>query len=157
MADEQSLEQRKAVKAIIDRIPLYCCFIIESRANPEKIIPYCLRQIDNSDLVLLVLQKELRSGVVKEFQHSVKHHKRIFTFVHARDKSDDLIGFIENDVCPICTVGGFTDIANLIDQIERCLLDDLIERYRSMYAENGRLKKLIEQLGSGPNQSIRYS
>lgn len=157
MADEQSLEQRKAVKAVIDRIPLYCCFIVESHANPEKVIPYCLNKIDDSDLVLLVLQKELRYGVIKEFQYSVKHHKRIFTFAHASDKSDDLIIFIENDVYPICTVGAFTDIGNLIDQIERCLLDDLIERYRSMYAENRRLKKQIEQLGSGPNQSIRYS
>lgn len=154
MADEQSLEQRKAVKAVIDRIPLYCCFIVESRANPEKVMPYCLSKIDDSDLVLLVLQKELRTGVVNEFRYSVRHCKPMFAFAHASDKSDALMSFIRSVVYPTCTVGEFTDIANLIDQIERCLLDDLIERYRSMYTESMLLKRQIEQLRSGPNQSI---
>lgn len=148
MKNERFKDQRRAIKSFFERMPLYELFIIEDSANPEEVQNRYTRKAKNwTDLVILVLQKDLRDGVVKEYGAAKRGNKRIFSYIHTGKKEDELEEFIVRVKEEAeATVTEFSDLGDLIDKIEKDLLEDLVEKYKSLYQQNLKLKRQLEDL-----------
>ena len=146
MAAQSFLEQRSALISFFERIPLFSHFAIESSASPDNVVDRYLEKVKWADIVIVILQQDLRPGVVKEFYKAVENQKRVFAYVSSQSKSPDLETFIRDEVRSKVTTTDFSDTVQLIDKIEKDLLDDLLTKYVNLYEENISLKREIDLL-----------
>jgi len=155
MNDAVFLEQRCAIKSFLDRVPLYDCFIIETAASPTHVITRYETQVQRSDIIILILQTELRPGVVKEFNVAKNYNKRIFAYIHNGTKTSDLEDFIKDKIHPLSTSTTFSDTMQLIDKIEHDLLEDLVTQYVELYQRNQYLEELLKKVSTaGTGHSV---
>ncbi|WP_142283134.1 hypothetical protein [Gottfriedia solisilvae] len=149
MKDDKFREQRNSIIAFLERMPLYSLFAIENLSSDVHIQQRYVTEVKNTDLVLLILQTDLREGVANEFYAAKRNQKRIFTFIHEGKKSKQLKEFIDQEVNNYLTSTQFKDNRDLIDKIEATLLEDLVEKYVRLYEENlmlhGELKKISQR------------
>lgn len=152
MKNKTYLEQRSAIISFFDRMSLYELFAIESSASPDNVVDRYISEIKRSDIVILVLQEDLREGVVREVHSAIRTSKRIFAYIDSGEKTNELQEFIQNEVQSYATTVNFADTVNLIDKIERDLLEDLVSKYVELHKENLYLKKQLKELSSGSHQ-----
>ena len=136
MNTDEHLLYRAALKCFFDRIPIYSCFIIEQGASPDDIEDRYLKQLKKSDVVILILDSEIREGVKKEFDTAIRNKKRIFGYIKNCTHTTELNNFIENELKKNATTMNFNKI------------NDLVEIYSDLYHENINLKDEIVKLQS---------
>lgn len=146
MASSGLRQERGVIKTFLERMPLYEPFLIESGASPDNVIEKYIEEVKRSDIIILVLKKELREGVRKEFVAAKDYKKRIFAYLHSQNANKELKDFFRNEVQKIGTTAFFNKTAELIDQIEKDLLDDLVSKYVQFYEENIILREKIKDL-----------
>ncbi len=150
MANERYMEQRLAVRSFFERMePLYHWYFIEDHASPNPVEREYTEEVVNSDLVIVVLQSNLRTGIKKEYEAAQRAGKRIFCFEHSGRKTQALKDFIGSVRLSLGTTK-FRDTRDLIDKIEHNLLSDMVKDYVRLYEEN---KKLREAL-AGPSDPL---
>lgn len=139
-------ELRQAVKAVLDRFELYECKIIETVSDTQSMRQKCRMLVEWADVVILVLQRDLREGVKDEFFHAMGKGKQIFPFYNPENASAELDSFVREEVreelntdrgtvCP-----EFRNTGQLIDLIEESLLEHLAGTYR------GCLKRIAKEM-----------
>jgi len=149
MANARYMEQRLSVRSFFERMkPLYHWYFIEEHASPNPVKKEYTEEVVNSDIVIVVLQSNLRAGVQKEYETAQRAGKRIFCFEHSGRKTQSLKNFIGKVRLSITTTK-FDDTRDLIDKIEHNLLSDLVKEYVRLYEENKRLREAV----SGPSSS----
>jgi len=148
MKNEKFLEQRNAIISFLERMPLYDLFALENISSDQHIQQHYVSEVANADIILLILQSDLREGVINEFYAAKRNNKRIFTFVHTGRKKVELKNFIEREVNTYVTSTLFKDNRDLIDKIERTLLEDLVVKYVRLYEENLELYNQLKRLSS---------
>ena len=153
MASKAFLERRSAIISFFDRMPLYDYFAIEISASPDQVVDHYVKNVKWADLIILVLQSKLRPGVAKEFDTAKRNRKRIFAYIQIGKKSPDLKAFIK-EVQEIATTTEFSDTVNLIDKIEKDLLEDLVTKYVELYQENLSLRDELRDLRSGKEPQV---
>jgi hypothetical protein len=146
MKDDKFREQRNSIIAFLERMPLYSLFAIENLSSDQQIQKRYVAEVKNTDIVLLILQNDLREGVANEFYAAKRNNKRIFAFTHSGRKSNELKSFIRDEVNSYITSTQFKDNRDLIDKIEATLLEDLVEKYVRVYEQNISLQSELERI-----------
>lgn len=129
MATRSDREQRAAIIAFFDRMPFYDLDAFENTAAPDPPRAHYLRMVSRADIVLVVLQGELREAVREEFLTAKMLRKPVFVFRHSQERRPELDRFIEEEVYPHCTAVDFSTTRELIDKIEESFLVHLLETY----------------------------
>lgn len=146
MGDPVHEQQREAIVAFFDRaLPWFELFAVETAASPQLVQDHFLRKVAQSDVIILVLQEELKPGVRKEYIRAKELGKRVLAFVHMGEKHDNLNEFIQRDVQQYTTTVEFASTRELITKIEAALLTDVARSYRDLYEENKLLRKQLEE------------
>lgn len=156
MKNQIYIEQRSAIITFFDRMPLYELFAIESSASPDNIMDRYISEIKKSDIVILILQEDLREGVVKEVHTAMRTNKRIFAYIHSGEKTKELEEFIRDEIQDYATTVSFENTVTLIDKIEKDLLEDLVSKYVDLYKENLYLKRKLQEVSS-QNHQVTYN
>ena len=146
MAKGEPLEQRAALMAFFDRmLPLYEAYFFESDASPQPAEEAYLSKVEDSDIVILVLQGSVREGVKKEYDAAKRKGKRILAFICTRQPRRRAFKEFVCEVRTSVKTVDFDDTRDLIDKIERSLLLDLAEQYVALYEDNKRLLEALEK------------
>jgi len=136
MFNDQHLYQRMAIRSFFERMPFFELFAIEESASPADIEARYLSMVSRVDIVLLILQEEFREAVFKEYTAAQNSHKRIFAYINDIDRDSQLKSFVNDEVRQHCTTKQFFTVVDLIDSIEKDLIEDLLGKYIQLYEEN---------------------
>lgn len=155
MAKGEPLEQRAALMAFFERmLPLYEAYFFETDASPQSAEKDYLSRLEDSDIVILVLQGSVRDGVKKEYDAARRKGKRILAFTCTGRRRNRALTEFVCEVRKSSKTVDFKDTRDLIDKIEHSLLLDLARQYVTLYEEN---KRLTEELNRISSQGSPYS
>ncbi|MED2489852.1 DUF4062 domain-containing protein [Bacillus cereus] len=146
MKDERFRDQRNGIISFLERMPLYDLFAIENLSSNQSIRARYIEEVKNADIIILILQSDLREGVIHEFYAATRSKRRIFAFIHTGRKTKELREFIDREVNTYVTSTQFKDNRDLIDKIEATLLEDLVVKYVRLYEENINLYNQLDRL-----------
>lgn len=151
MSEEKFLIQRSAITAFMERMEMFDIFSLEETSSPTGIGEYYISEVQNSDLIILVLQEDLREGVVKEFQSAKRNKVRTFAYIHTGNKTEELGEFIRDEIQNLVTNGNFTTTKELIDKIERDLMEDVARTYKYSHKQ---IATLSQQFAKYADHSV---
>lgn len=145
MFNDQHIYQRMAIRSFFERMPFFELFAIEESASPADIETRYLSMVLRSDIVLIILQDEFRNAVFQEYNAALNSCKRIFAYTKDIDRDQRLKDFVINEVRQHCTTKQFFTVVDLVDSIEKDLIEDLLGKYVTLYDDNRRLKEKLSQ------------
>lgn len=138
---------------------LFTLYAIEEHASPKTIEQAFTEKVRNSDLLILLLDKQLRNAVKLEFDSAKKANLKILVYIRNRtDKRDeDLAEFISQDAYQF-HCGSFNGSKDLCDKIKNDIISDLTNNYYQAIKE---LKQEIDYVAvpavrEEPVSSSRY-
>lgn len=134
MKHDLDRDLRRALKAFLDRFELYECEIIERVSDSDTISEECRKSVEYADIILLILETDLRPGVEDEFIYARQLGKEILPFYRPHGATEKLSSFVRDVVrgSEGGTVPPFSTYEELIDLIEENLLRDLTRTYRQI-------------------------
>ncbi len=145
MKNDLHMERRAAVHAFFERMPMYECFVIEETASPDDVETRYTDKVLWADIIILILSDTLSKAVCQEYQTALTQKKRIFTFINNGITDPELNKFIKSEIEKTVTYTTFNNLRDLIDKIEKSLLDDLALSYRKWIAfEAGKNKPYVD-------------
>jgi tetratricopeptide (TPR) repeat protein len=105
-------------------------YAIEAYASPQTIQEAYINEVKNSDLLILLLDKQLRDAVKKEFFEACNSNLKIFVYIRNRtDKRDvKLAEFISQEAYQF-HCGSFNGPIDLCSKIRKNILSDLMRKY----------------------------
>lgn len=105
-------------------------YAIEGHASPQPIQKAYINEVKNSDLLILLLDKELRDAVEKEFVEAHKGNIKIFVYIRNRTdkRNEKLAEFIGQEAYKF-HCGSFNDSMDLCSKIRNDILSDLMRKY----------------------------
>jgi hypothetical protein len=151
MCDEIFLERRKAIISFFERWNIYDLDYCEKHARPRGIKTTYIEGVRACDLMILIIEKTRREGIVEEFKEAKDKGKRVFAYILGpeNNKPDELKSFIKEVRDYGTTTKTFNDTKELINCIEDDLLEDLLDIYKRFpdYEKNYKeeLKKYKEK------------
>lgn len=143
MNGDVHLYQRMAIKSFFERMPFFELFAIEDSASTADIETRYLSMVSRADIVLLILQDEFRDAVFQEYTAAQNSNKRIFAYIKDIDSDPRLKSFVNDDVRKKVVTKDFYSITDLIDSIEKDLIEDLLGKYVQLYEDNRLLKEQL--------------
>ena len=110
-------------------------YAIEDHASPQPIEKAYINEVKNSDLYILLLDKQLRDAVEKEFHEARNNNLKIFVYIRNRtDKRDEeLAEFIGQEAYQF-HCGSFNDSIDLCHKIRNDIFSDLMVKYSETIA-----------------------
>lgn len=108
----------------------FTLYAIEEHASPQPIERAFTDEVKSSDLLILLLDKELRDAVKQEFDSAKNANLKIFVYIRNRtDKRDvTLTEFISQEAYQF-HCGSFNGSINLCEKIKDDILSDLRRNY----------------------------
>lgn len=105
-------------------------YAIEGHASPQPIQDAYVNEVKNSDLVILLLDKQLRDAVEREFQEARKANLKIFVYIRKRTnkRDENLAKFIGQEAYQF-HCGSFNGPVDLCSQIREDISSDLMRKY----------------------------
>lgn len=104
-------------------------YAIEEHASPQPIQKAYTEEVRHSDLLILLLDEQLRDAVEKEFLEARNSNLRIFVYIRSTGKRDErLAGFIGQQAYRF-HCGSFNDPIDLCSKIRNDVLSDLTRKY----------------------------
>lgn len=131
MATPKHRKLRKELKRYLDDDELLNVYAIEtlgSGSGPEDLM---VQKVMWSDVVLMLLEDQLRPGVVNEYYLARRNGRRLIMLKHTGAKSLELQNFIdlvEKEGCAY--VGSYTSIKDLEAAAQQSLRADVVDVYR---------------------------
>jgi tetratricopeptide (TPR) repeat protein len=105
-------------------------YAIDDHASPSKIEKTFTAEVAQSNILLLVLGKELRPPVYDEFNVALKHNVKIFCYIkRGIDRAPNLDKFIKDEVYPNRHSGEYSTSEELGEKIKNDLSSDIIKSY----------------------------
>jgi tetratricopeptide (TPR) repeat protein len=110
-------------------------YAIEEHASPQPIEKAYINEVKYSDLHILLLDKQLRDAVEKEFHEARNNNLKIFVYIRNRtDKRDEnLAEFIGQEAYQF-NCGSFNDSIDLCHKIRNDIFSDLMVKYSETIA-----------------------
>ena len=110
-------------------------YAIEEHASPQPIEKAYINEVKISDLHILLLDKQHRDAVEKEFHEARNNNLKIFVYIRNRtDKRDEkLAEFIGQEAYQF-HCGSFNDSIDLCNKIKNDIFSDLMEKYSKTIA-----------------------
>jgi Flp pilus assembly protein TadD, contains TPR repeats len=104
-------------------------YAIEEHASPQPIEKAYIDEVRHADLLILLLDEQLRDAVEKEFLEACNLNLRIFVYIRNTGKRDErLVEFIGQQAYRF-HCGSFNDTMDLCSKIRNDILSDLTRKY----------------------------
>ena len=104
-------------------------FAIEEHASPSSIETAYCGEVKDSDIIIFLFNKELRSAVLKEYEVARENNKIIFIYIKKGNTIDyQLQNFITSEVYHY-NPSNYTEPNLLCDKLKNDLLNDLLKIY----------------------------
>lgn len=156
-------EERRAIRILFNKSSelskFYDLYAIEEHASPLGIEADFSDNVVHSQVLISVLKWKLRRPVEQEFNIAQENHLRIFCYVSNDDRQRDetMIKFIREKAHDV-HCGSYTSSVDLVERIERDLLDDLIRYYAKGFRDRGADDKERYKISvsGGPRSEYRF-
>ena len=102
---------------------------IEEHASPQSIERAFIKEVRQSDLLILLLDQQLRDAVEKEFLEACSSNTRIFVYIRNTDKRDDRLAAFIGQQAYRFHCGSFNSPVDLCPKIRNDILSDLTHQY----------------------------
>ncbi|MCX5889340.1 MAG: tetratricopeptide repeat protein [Deltaproteobacteria bacterium] len=108
----------------------FTLYAFEEHASPQPIEKAFTGEVKISDILIMLLDKELREAVKKEFDSARNAKLKIFVYIrHRTDKRDEILAeFISQDAYQF-DCGSFNGSIDLCEKIKDDILSDLSRNY----------------------------
>lgn len=113
-------------------------YAIEEHASPQPIEKAYIEEVRHSDLLILLLDEQLRDAVEKEFLEASSSSLRIFVYIRSTGKRDERLAEFIGQQAYRFHCGSFNDPIDLCSKIRNDILSDLTRKY----SETIRVEKL---------------
>ena len=145
MATDEHLQLRKRLCQALRKDPLLEVFAIETRASGYSSDEIMLGKIESwADVVLMILQQDLRPGVDRELNLAMRFGRRVVLLTHDGDKTPELSKLIEDlrrEGKPFQRdYSSFSELASLA---KASLRHDIVDTYRNSQRELFLLRKHV--------------
>jgi tetratricopeptide (TPR) repeat protein len=106
-------------------------YAIEAHASPHSIEQAFLAEVQDSHLLIVLLDKQLRPAVQQEFLTARDKNIRTLVFIRERTDARDpaLAAFISSEAYKV-HCGPFNNVADLCSKVKEAILGDLLNTYR---------------------------
>jgi tetratricopeptide (TPR) repeat protein len=133
MTGELDCERTGLIVSFKTDSALQCFFdlyAIEQHASPRSIQDAYINEVRNSDIFILLLDKQLRSAVRAEFNEARNSNLKIFVYFRNRtdQRDSDLAEFIGQEACQY-HYGSFYETIDLCEKVKNDILSDLLSNY----------------------------
>lgn len=128
-------EERSNIRLLFKTDPslqdFYDLYAIEDHGSPREIETAFTNEVQDSDVLLILLHKDLRSPVLKEYETARTNNRKVFAYIKATDseRAPELQDFIRNEIYKY-NPGSFTSSHDLCNKIKADFRDDLIVTYQ---------------------------
>ncbi len=126
------LEIRKAVKDALNQCPYIQAFTIESHASEIPSTEYMLYNVEKSDIVVLIVKDEVRSGTHKEYVYCQEHKKPLLGYFFTEKRLKKSAKELKQDLITkdYCTFKQIDDIKNVGQIIANDVIQNVISYYQ---------------------------
>lgn len=106
-------------------------YVIEEHASPHPIEKAYVEEVRDSQVLVLLLDKELRPAVQKEFHTAKENNVRPIVFIRERTDQRDaaLANFISDEAYQF-QCAPFTSVNDLCEKVKDAIINDLLNTYR---------------------------
>jgi tetratricopeptide (TPR) repeat protein len=104
-------------------------YTIEEHASPQPIEKAFIKEVSQSDLLILLLDQQLRDAVEKEFLEACNSNTRIFVYIRNTGKRDDRLAAFIGQQAYRFHCGSFNNSVDLCSKIRNDILSDLTSQY----------------------------
>ena len=104
-------------------------YAIEEHASPQTIEKAFVEEVRQSDLLILLLDQQLRDAVEKEFFEASSSNTRIFVYIRNTGKRDEKLAEFIGQQAYRFHCGSFYDPIDLCSKIRNDILSDLTRKY----------------------------
>lgn len=104
-------------------------YAIEEHASPQPIEKAFIEEVRQSDLLILLLDEQLRDAVEKEFFEANSSNTRIFVYIRYTGKRDEKLAEFIGQQAYRFHCGSFNDPMDLCCKIRNDILSDLTRQY----------------------------
>ena len=104
-------------------------YVIEEHASPQPIEKAFINEVRQSELLILLLDKQLRDAVEKEFLEACSSTTRIFVYIRNIGKRDDRLATFIGQHAYRFHCGSFNNSVDLCSKIRNDILSDLTSQY----------------------------
>jgi tetratricopeptide (TPR) repeat protein len=104
-------------------------YAIEEHASPQPIEKAYIDEVRHSDLLVLLLDEQLRDAVEKEFLEASESNLRIFVYIRNTGKRDERLAEFIGQQAYRFHCGSFNDPMDLCSKIRNDILSDLTRKY----------------------------
>lgn len=104
-------------------------FAIEEHASPQPIEKAFVEEVRQSDLLILLLDQQLRDAVEQEFLEARSSNTRIFVYIRNTGKRDERLAEFIGQQAYRFHCGSFNDPMDLCSKIRNDILSDLTRKY----------------------------
>ena len=123
--ENEFIIERESLPVIFEKQPLVALFSlwrIEDFSSPDQIQNHYLKNVSDSDLIILLIGKNFRAAVKEEFDEAIRNDKPVFAFIKGNQKTDqDQTNFI-GEVREHSTTTNYSSFLDLSKKIESSLL-----------------------------------
>jgi len=155
MATAKHMRLRKRLYRALRRDRLLDVYAMGTRASGDSSDEIMLGKIESwADVVLMILQQDLRPGVDKELNLAMQFGRRVVLLTHDGKRTPELSNLIENlrrDGKPFqCDYSNFRELASLA---KASLRHDIVDAYRNSQRELFLLRKHVGELIPGTTKA----
>lgn len=127
------LNFRKKVREKIATCPYLSPFTIETRVSELPSVQYMLRNVDKSDIIILLIKNDFRTGTAQEYKEAIKMNKPLMVYFCSNEKATDDVKKLkrelqDNDRCTYKKLDSF-------DNAEEIILNDIILNVITYYQD----------------------
>jgi tetratricopeptide (TPR) repeat protein len=155
-------EERTSIKVLfrsnINLGRFFDLYVVEDHASPSEIEKAYVKEVLDSDVLILLLSTELRQPVVREFEAALQESLKVFCYIKKGVlPSDELSEFIKTKAYSV-HCGLFFDAVELTEKVESDLLDDLIRSYTDSIdsRRDPQRKDYSTGVSTAPNSEYRF-
>lgn len=154
-------EERAVLKSVFPKSKLnnfYKLYSIDEHASAKSIQQTYVEEVRESEILILILDKEIREAVYEEFNTAEKSSSKIFCYIkNTEGRTQDLEEFISEKAYKY-HCGNFYSSQDLSGKVENDLIDDLIKTYKKSFRYEGASDYSFGIITStGPRNEYRFN
>lgn len=140
------LERRKRISDYLNQYNFLNAFIIEDSASSSPSSMFYQRQVQKTDVYILLVKGEVRSGTHNEYELAKKHNKPMLVYFLEDDNPNCDVKALKNDIIKndLCTFHPCKDFDHIEEIIYKDLCDDVVRIYQDHWLPQDLYHNLTE-------------
>ena len=136
--DENGLawkDVRQRIKRTLSRCAPLSPFILEDEASPTPSSQFYRRQVEHSDLVVLLVKGEVRPGTLAEYALATQLHKPLLAYFLEDKQTKHQVKELKNDIetSDYCTYKLVSDFESIEYIIWKDIMDSIVREFQDKY------------------------